>query len=94
MLHQCIQVTLAVLVVALVSTTLTSAANTKALLGRDEVTECDTIARVSHMCYLCSKRHEDEFNTIYLPCCTGDPAIREYCAFIYTEPPKRGGLWI
>ncbi|CAG5121179.1 unnamed protein product [Candidula unifasciata] len=94
MLHQCIQVTLVLLVAVLVSTTLTSADNTRSSPGRLHVTECDTIARVSHVCYQCSRRHETEFNYIYFNCCMGDATIREYCDAIYTEAPKRGGLHV
>ncbi|BFZ07637.1 hypothetical protein BsWGS_10675 [Bradybaena similaris] len=94
MLHQFIQVAFVLLFAVCVSTTEATAGTSRTVLNRDEITDCDTIVRVSHVCYQCSRRHEEEFNTMYISCCTGEPSIREYCDYIYTEPPKRGGLWM
>ncbi|BFZ07635.1 hypothetical protein BsWGS_10674 [Bradybaena similaris] len=74
----------------LVLTTFACQPTLRTTIDDDEITDCDTIVRVSHLCYQCSRRHEEQFNLMYINCCTGEPSTREYCDYIYTEPPKRG----
>ncbi|BFZ12129.1 hypothetical protein BsWGS_15168 [Bradybaena similaris] len=70
----------------------------ESLVSLDEgtsLTECSFEKRVSLVCYQCAKRHQEDFQLLYGPCCRNadslDNEIRQYCEAIFTEPPRRGG---